>query len=78
MELDWRQRKKKEKTITSEEKLTEIVLMFEREELFPDKQHDITSTPRREDGKRKISKKHLSDDYQYAQSGFLQQGQIIL
>ena len=29
-------------------------------------------------GKIKMSKKHLSDDYQYAQSGFFQQRKIIL
>ena len=55
----------------------ERVLKFEREELLPDKKHDVTDTPRREPGKRKISKKHLSNDYQYAQSGFFQQGQSI-
>ena len=62
MERVCRQRKKKEKPITSEEELAEIVIKFEREELFPDKQHDVTATPRREAGNREISKKHLSDD----------------
>ena len=46
MERDWRQRKKKEKTITSEEELAERVLKFERDELLPNKQHDVTATPR--------------------------------
>ena len=67
MERDRRQRKKKEKPITSEEELAEIILKFEIEELFPDKQHAITATTRREAGKIKMSKKHLSYDYQYAQ-----------
>ena len=57
--------------------MAEIFFKFEREELFPDKQHDVTATPRQEAGNRKISKKHLSDNYQYAQSGFFQQGQSI-
>ena len=77
MESNQSQRKKKDKPITSEEELAEIVIKFEREELFPDNQHDITATPRREDGNRNISKKHLSDDYQYEQSGFFQKGQSI-
>ena len=77
MERDWRRRKKKEKPITSEEELAERVLKFERDELLPNKQHDVTATPRWEAGKRNISKKHLSYDYQYVQLGLLQQGQRI-
>ena len=77
MERVCRQRKKKEKPITSEEELAEIVIKFESEEIFPNKQHDVTVTPRRESGKRKISKKYLSDDYQYAKSVFFQQGHSI-
>ena len=75
MESNQSQSKKKDKPITSEEELAEIFLKFEKEELFPDNQHDINATPRREDGKRNISKNHLLDDYQYAQAGFFQQGQ---
>ena len=50
MERDRRKRKKKEKPITTEEELAEIILNFEREELFPNNPHDLTATPRREAG----------------------------